>query len=71
MSYCEDSKYYGGETINITVTDTVVIPVEVSLTLSRDKDYELNLEDLNEVLLDPNGSFGCISVTTGWEEERY
>lgn len=65
----EDDRYYGGETIDIQVDQSIDLPVEVSLSVSRDKDYTLSSGDIGEVILDPNGLVGCISVTTGWEDE--
>jgi len=62
----EDGKYYGSETINIKTEQTAMLPVEVSLTLNREKDYTLS-GDISDVNLDPNGSSSCISVITGWE----
>lgn len=67
----EDDMYYGGETINTAFTQSIKLNAEVTLTLSRDKDYSLCDADIEDITIDPNNNLGEIIIDTGYENDYY
>jgi hypothetical protein len=67
----EDDKYYGGETINTVLTESIKLSVEVTLILSRDKDYSLCDAEIDNVDIDPNNTLGEIVIDTGFGDDYY
>jgi hypothetical protein len=67
----EDDRYYGRETIHTVFTQSLKLNVEVTLTLSRDKDYSLCDADIEDITLDPNNTLGEIVIDTGFEDDYY
>ncbi|MEG4068078.1 PIN domain-containing protein [Microcoleus sp. Pol11C2] len=67
----EDDRYYGRETIDTVFTQSLKLNVEVTLTLSRDKDYSLCDADIEDITLDPNNTLGEIVIDTGFEDDYY
>jgi hypothetical protein len=67
----EDDMYYGGETIDTVFTQSIKLNVEVTLTLSRDKDYSLCDADIEDITIDPNNTLGEIVIDTGFEDDYY
>lgn len=65
----EDDKYYGGETINTVLTESIKLNVEVMLILSRDKDYSLCDAEIENVDIDPNNTLGEIVIDTGFGDD--
>lgn len=56
----EDDVYFGGETVNTVFTQVIKLNAEVTLTLSRDKDYSLYDADIKDITIDPNNNLGEI-----------
>jgi hypothetical protein len=67
----EDGMYYGGETIDTVFTQSIKLNVEVTLTLSRDKDYSLCDANIEDITIDPNNTLGEIVIDTGFEDNYY
>lgn len=67
----EDDTYYGGETIDTVFTQSIKLNVEVTLTLSRDKDYSLCDAEVEDITIDPNNTLGEIVIDTGFEDDYY
>jgi PIN domain len=67
----EDGMYYGGETIDTVFTQSIKLNVEVTLTLSRDKDYSLCDANIEDITIDPNNTLGEIVIDTGFEDDYY
>lgn len=67
----EDDMYYGGETIDTVFTQSIKLNVEVTLTLSRDKDYSLCDADIEDITIDPNNTLSKIVIDTGFEDDYY
>jgi hypothetical protein len=67
----EDSMYYGGEKIETVFTKSIRLNVEVTLTLSRDKDYSLCDADVEDITIDPNNTLGEIVIDTGFKDDYY
>lgn len=65
----EDDMYYGGEKIDTVFTQSLKLNVEVTLTLSRDKDYSLCDADIEYITIDPNNTLGEIVIDTGFEDD--
>jgi hypothetical protein len=67
----EDDKYYGGETIDTVFTESIKLSVEVTLVLSRDKDYSLCDAEIEDVDIDPNNTLGEVVIDTGFVDDYY
>jgi len=67
----EDDRYYGEETINTVFTESIMLSVEVTLILSRDKDYSLFDAEIENVEIDPNNTLGEIVINTGFGDDYY
>lgn len=67
----EDGMYYGGEKIDTVFTQSIRLNVEVTLTLSRDKDYSLCDAHVEDITIDPNNTLGEIVIDTGFENDYY
>ncbi|MEG5173881.1 PIN domain-containing protein [Microcoleus sp. B3-D7] len=67
----EDDMYYGGKKIDTVFTQSLKLNVEVTLTLSRDKDYSLCDADIEDITIDPNNTLGEIVIDTGFEDDYY
>jgi hypothetical protein len=67
----EDDMYYGGEKIDAVFTQSLKLNVEVTLNLSRDKDYSLCEPDIEDITIDPNNTLGEIIIDTGFEDDYY
>ncbi|MEG3870769.1 PIN domain-containing protein [Microcoleus sp. Z1_B5] len=67
----EDDMYYGVEKIDTVCTQSIKLNVEVTLTLSRDKDYSLCDADIKDITIDPNNTLGEIVIDTGFENDYY
>jgi len=67
----EDDRYYGGEMVNTVFTESIVLSVEVTLTLSRDKDYSLFDAEIVNIEIDPNKTLGEIVIDTGFGDDYY
>lgn len=64
----EDDMYYNKEKIDDVCTQSLKLNVEVTLTLSRDKDYSLCDADIKDITIDPNNTLGEIVIDTGFYE---
>ncbi|MEG4015231.1 MULTISPECIES: PIN domain-containing protein [unclassified Microcoleus] len=64
----EDDMYYNKEKIDNVCTQSLKLNVEVTLTLSRDKDYSLCDADIKDITIDPNNTLGEIVIDTGFYE---
>jgi PIN domain len=64
----EDDMYYNKEKIDNVCTQSLKLNVEVTLTLSRDKDYSLYDADIKDITIDPNNTLGEIVIDTGFYE---
>jgi hypothetical protein len=67
----EDDVYFGGETVNTVFRQSIKLNAEVTLTLSRDKDYSLCDADIEDITIDPNNNLGEIMIDTGCEYGYY
>lgn len=67
----EDDMYYGGEKIDTVFTQSLKLNVEVTLTLSRDKEYSLCDADIEDITIDPNNTLGEIVIDIGCEDDYY
>lgn len=67
----EDDVYFGGETVNTVFKQSIKLNAEVTLTLSRDKDYSLCDADIEDITIDPNNNLGEIMIDTGYENGYY
>ena len=67
----EDDRYYGRETIDTVCTQSLKLNVEVTLTLSRDKDYSLCDANIEDITIDPNNTLGEIVIDTGFDNDYY
>lgn len=67
----EYDMYYGGETVDTVFTQSIKLNVEVTLILSRDKDYSFCDADVDDITIDPNNTLGEIVIDTGFADEYY
>ncbi len=67
----EDDVYYGTQKIETVFPQSITLTVEVTLMLSRDKDYSLCDADIEDITIDPNRTLGEIVIDTGFWDDYY
>ena len=60
-----------GETIITDLTQFILLNVEITLILSRDRDYSLCNADIEDITIDPNNTLGEIVIDTSSEDAYY